>query len=269
MRKLHGLVALISTLTLAAACSPSGEDAASPSPSPTATSSSPTPEATVDKPSVGECRLEQAADIPPSTNETPTVPCSEPHTAYTAAVLQLPQETSYAGTAVDHLVGAQCPRAVQRATGLDSKTLTMSILSLSWFVPTDAEQEAGARWVRCDVNAYTYDGNTPDAIYELPGLPIKDEALPESLRLCFAGELQPTRVSCSEEHTYRAEAAVRLRTHGDPYPSAAAMRARVTSACALAVGGHADLAWTSPSPDDWAVDQAWVACLTRDAGTPV
>jgi len=269
MRKLHGLVALTCTIALAAACSPSKEQAASPTPSPTATSSSPTAEATVDKPAVGECRLEQPTDIPPSTNETPPVPCSEPHTAYTAAVLQLPQETSYAGSAVGHLVGAQCPRAVQRATGLDARTLTMSILTLSWFIPTDAEQEAGARWVRCDVNAYTYDGNTPDAIYELPGLPIKDNALPESLRLCFRGGVQPTRVSCSEEHTYRAETAVRLPTHGEPYPSATAMRARVTTACTRALGSHADLAWTSPSRDDWAVDQAWVACLTRDVGTPV
>jgi hypothetical protein len=269
MRKLHGLVALISTVTLAAACSPGSEPAASRSPSPTAASSSPIPEAGIDKPTVGDCRLEQAADIPPSTNETPTVPCGEPHTAYTAAVLQLPAETSYAGEAVGHLVGTRCPRAVQRATGLDDQTMAMSILTLSWFVPTDAEQTAGARWVRCDVNAYTYDGNTPEAIYELPGLPIKDNALPESLRLCFQGGLEPTRVSCSEEHTYRAETAVRYRTHGAPYPSPSAMRAWVTHACSRAVGSDADLAWTSPSRADWAVDRAWVACLTGDAGTPV
>ena len=220
-------------------------------------------------PEVGQCRQEQAADIPPSTNETPTVPCNQPHTAYTAAVLHLPAETSYAGSAVGHLVSARCTKALRRATGLDARTLAISILNLSWFIPTKAQQAAGARWVRCDVNAYTYAGDAVDAIYDLPGLPIKDNALPESLRMCFQESPDLSRVSCSEEHTYRAETAVRYRTDGQPYPKPAALRAWAEHACSRAVGSDADLAWTSPSPDDWAVDQAWVACLTNDLGTPV
>jgi len=267
MTKISGVVALLLVPVLAAGCSSSDQPEAAPSSPPATSASTPAPDPDFEKPAVGECRLEKVADIPPHSNSTPTVPCGHRHTAVTVAVPMLPATMTFQRKKLLPYVYKVCGRVSEQATGLDGATRAMSILAYSWFIPTKGQRAAGARWVRCDMNAYTYDGDTPHRIYDLPALPMK--RLPEELRLCFKGTRSFARVSCSEPHSYRAETAVRYRTHGKKYPSESARHALGESLCTAALHPTGRYSWAYPTELDWTDDRVWFACLLPDEGTAI
>jgi len=268
MTKISGVVVLLLALSLSG-CSSSDEPQAAPSTSPTSVATTTTLDPDFEKPEVGACRQVSTRDIPPSTNDTPTVPCSQPHTAVTAAVVTLPAGMTYARhKVVLDFAFRRCQRAGAKLTGLPAEDVALSIFNYSWFTPTEAQQAAGARWVRCDLNAYTYEGgDDPKSIYDLPAVPLKGDNLPEDLRACFSGTDELITVSCSESHTFRSAVAFRHRTHGEKYPRRGPLFAIAEAGCEARLDGH--VAWSYPSGWDWNNDWAWFTCYSASGGTSV
>jgi hypothetical protein len=93
------------------------------------------------------------------------VPCSEEHTTYTFATEDLPDElveqiesaSSDAATlAIEDDIDEAVAKICDPAFSALFPTLTDRQILLTWFsfLPSDAEWEDGARWVRCDVAVY-------------------------------------------------------------------------------------------------------------------
>jgi hypothetical protein len=107
----------------------------------------------------------------------------------------------------------------------------MTVLSWAWFKPTQAHDEAGARWFRCDLVTDT----TP-----LRPLPVHADGLLSSGRvgdrwaLCSRGH--PGRggnnVSCAQPHRYRLAGILRFASHrGADYPGIKAIKRRGSDRC--------------------------------------
>jgi len=232
----------------------------------------PTLDPDFDKPEVGACRLVKPGDIPPRSNTTATVPCSQRHNAITVAVSRTKPGQDLDRKSVYDLTSSRCVQAGDRLSGLSGSSLAMSIITYSWFIPTPAERRAGARWLRCDLNAYTYaaKGRRITDIYDLPRLPLRGGQLPELLRLCVD---QPhgdfLRVSCSKRHTYRAVSAFRYPTHGRAYPSSKRLDAIAEAGCRAALHPTGRFWWDFPSHEAWNAGHPWIPCLLPDSGTGV
>jgi hypothetical protein len=108
------------------------------------------------------------------------VPCTEQHTTYTYAAEDLPGELLQAmrsslSDAADTALQAQIDDAVQSICSLHFTDLfprlTERQVLVNWFsfLPTKAEVEAGAQWVRCDVGVYAIDPTS--GAMELTALP--------------------------------------------------------------------------------------------------
>lgn len=113
---------------------------------------------------------------------------------------------SYAG-----LVSKRCLSKMGSYFGDRYKALSLSNWTIYWFIPTAAEREAGAKWVRCDAAIYS-----PGQMPKLPtdGSPLLDEPpLPDWSARCAQGEDKNyATTTCNRSHAYRA-------THAIKYPS--------------------------------------------------
>ena len=109
-------------------------------------------------PKAGTCRQLSFGAIGRYSNQTATVDCSKPHTALTFAVEQLPKDVAFDGVdvgndAVQEKASLQCRTAFAKYIGGSAATRALSRLSVTYFVPTQQDFDAGSRWVRCDVIA--------------------------------------------------------------------------------------------------------------------
>lgn len=105
-------------------------------------------------PPVGACYDYGYAAFGAVSNSSPAVPCNSRHTALTVAVGTLADGTTWdtlGSTANQELVGTDCFPEKRQAVGGTWSQYNQSAYVVSWFVPTKAEFDAGARWFRCDV----------------------------------------------------------------------------------------------------------------------
>lgn len=282
MRRMLILSVIASSLAMAACgtSSPSSE----PSPS-QSTDPSGSPTAVADhRPQVGQCRQLTAADIRPRTNETPTVPCTRPHTAITYAVIDNVPLTTLSSTSEDYLRAHLAPMCGKRfSKALGPSPSTAIDVNLAWYIPTAEEIADGARWVRCDVAAYDYGtgrkAHQAVAIYPLPkhGLPLfpRGAKVPDSLSECWTTKAM---VRCSQPHTYRV---IRMITVPKNTPfaggtSSADWQARMDLCNASKPSHHptftgnivswdADLAKTDADHEKaWRTGKAYVYCMSSD-----
>lgn len=136
---------LLLVLTFAAGCSDSSGGSADDSPSP---SVAVTDAAMQGAPEVGTCRpvpLRLWSDPDVVSDDTPTVPCSERHTAQTVAVYPLPEPT----VAEARKLSGQCHSDARLLAGIGSHTWLPHAAGV--WLPTPAQVEAGASWGRCDL----------------------------------------------------------------------------------------------------------------------
>ena len=185
-------------------------------------------------PAVGACRVLVVADIAPSSNETPTVPCSRPHTSVTIAVGGFPAARVTNRNLGNGTLGNEalkrCTAAWKRTVGGDTTSQHTSLLGLAYYLPNQEDLSKGARWYRCDLVAGGQDGlplqNLPA---EVDGL--LDGAVPQGIQACRttpdfnSGHTVP----CSEDHVLRAMGTFPLP--GKTYPGTAALRAASAAGC--------------------------------------
>lgn len=164
-------------------------------------------------PTVGACYALTATDIDQTVDERNRfshgrrVSCSTAHTSVTAGVVLLPHGLLWSGSAKEAYLAAtsECAHASGRVIGTDRAPVAESAFRTVHFRPTEAAQEHGARWVRCDVVAFDFAGKS---LLELPHVlkPFLEQRLPARYHLCLAGTPSTLRfVNCDQPHRYRIE----------------------------------------------------------------
>jgi hypothetical protein len=223
-------------------------------------------------PRVGACRNLAYSDISRFSNDSPTISCRKPHTSYTFGVKRLPQDIAFGGVqigndSVQNYAATACQKSFAHFIGGDPAAQALSRLTVTYFVPSQADFDLGAHWVRCDVIAL----QTANVLAPLPraarGLLSNPDALAR-YGVCSNGEPGSAAVHlvmCSQTHAFRAVEALRL---GDPnarYPAEAVVRSGGEQRCRayldqlLGPKGYT-YAWTYPSPQDWRAGQRFGYC---------
>jgi hypothetical protein len=241
-------------------------------PGPAAHSHPPKPPPTA--PDVAECRALTYRDISGFFDDTKTTSCSASHTAYTFAVVQLPNSVAFDGVkiqndAVQTAAADRCRSAFKKFIGGNDETRALARLTVTYFLPRQIGFDRGAHWVRCDVvalqSARTL-GALPD---RLQGFLDSSGALATYGVCSRADPGSSPLVMCSQPHAYRALAALRLGGDGAPYPGQQAtvdlgtQRCKTLVAQQLGVKGGFTYSWTYPSTADWAAGQRFGYCWNQ------
>ena len=196
----------------------------------------------VEAPQLGACRVLTPDDVALPSNATRTVGCSEPHTAQTYAVGELPEEfedADYDAEGLGEFAYETCSKKFMAFLGADESLVMRTVVSWAWFRPSAKAWEDGARWYRCDVVG----GGDQSASYiELPetaeGLLLKQE---DEWMVCVKGPtVNSPKVPCSEPHDWRAVTTIKLGEKGDDYPGDRLVEVRTRDYCSDSVG-----AWMS------------------------
>lgn len=165
-------------------------------------------------PEVGSCHAYTMEEGAGKSDRTPEVDCGDPHTALTVAVVEFDQAPDWDDPdAFDRPLRRYCYSAYFEALGGNMKTIQRSAHVLYTFIPTKAQRDAGAAWLRCDValQGGTRLMNLSDDLV-LGSLP-----LPDSVAKCRAGKrFDYAYTVCARPHQFRAS--VSIRYPHDSYP---------------------------------------------------
>ena len=193
----------------------------------------------VEAPEIGACRNLTAADLAEPSNATREVDCDEPHTALTYAVGSLPdglEDVAYDAEELSAFAFATCSQEFVTLLGADESLAMRSVLTWSWFQPSEDAWEQGARWYRCDVvggSAQT------EGLIDLPATVKNLLQRPEDEWLvCAAGDTvdDSVKLPCSQPHDWRAVSTIKLGEAGDAYPGDRVAEAKTKDYCSQSVG---------------------------------
>lgn len=223
-------------------------------------------------PDAATCRDLGYSDTTVFTNDTKPEPCSKPHTAYTYAVPTLPNAVAFQGVqiqnaAVQTAAADRCRAAFGTFIGGSQTERALSRLTFTYFLPEQADFDLGAHWVRCDVVARQSGTSLADLPGRVAGFLNRPNAL-DTYGVCSRGNPGPaaTLVMCSQEHTYRALAAIRLGSAEAAYPGTDTTLTDGKQHCQdlvanlLGVTGGFTYTWTYPSNEDWLAGQRFGYC---------
>jgi Septum formation len=282
---LTSFAAVVAALLLLTACSTGSAETTAKSPSggkdrTTESSKSPTKSTPTHNPApppkAGTCRELTFGAIGRYSNQAPTVDCGTSHTALTFAVEQLPEDVAFEGVdigndAVQEKASLLCRAEFAKYIGGSAATRALSRLSVTYFVPTQQDFDAGSRWVRCDVIALQSARILAALPETVEGFNDTDGAL-DDYGVCSRGEPGTTDallVMCDQDHDYRALTALRLGADDADYPGEKAVGEDGQSRCddyisdTLGLGGGYTYAWTYPSLDDWDAGQRFGFCWNK------
>jgi hypothetical protein len=210
----------------------------------------------------GDCHRLTAEQSMASVDTSRTVSCKGPHTSVVAYVGFRPKPVTPATpVAQRRTLGKKlCQPAYQRVVGGTLADRATSILTWTMFVPSQAQLERGARWVRCDVVARS----GPKLIPLPSSTPILARGVPEQVRICQTDA--GTDISCSKPHAFRVAGVYKavVRAYPDPATYTPVARSRCQQLTGTA-GGF----WQPPSKEGWDAGDHFIRCLTpKAAPTP-
>jgi hypothetical protein len=211
-----------------------------------------------------------------ATVDSPTRPCSSPHTARTFLVGRLDRAVDGHLLAVDSdrvrtQVASQCPAALPDFVGGGGDGWRLSVLRAVWFTPTLSAADAGASWFRCDVVAPDGRGGLLPLGGRLEGT-LATPAGRDRWGLCATGapdDPDARRVACAERHSWRAVSVVELAGSGadrTDYPGEQDARERGQGPCEQVGRDRAadplEFTWGYewPSAEQWAAGQRFGRC---------
>ncbi len=209
----------------------------------------------VDAPEPGVCRVLEPADIAASSNDTATVPCTEPHNAEVYAVGPFKGRLAKAGyddPALGAYVYGVCRRGFMKFTGADESLALRSVISWAWWRPTEEEWEAGARWFRCDVVGGT---DRSAELVELPRtakgvlLGIPGDRWMACVQGANVSAVPP--VPCTQPHDWRAVTTIVVGKDKQRYPGDRLVEVLSRDYCSDSVG-----AWMN-YPVDYEYAYTW------------
>ena len=195
----------------------------------------------VETPELGACRVLTPDDVARPSNATRTVACSEPHTAETFAVGDLPPEladAAYDSAELGKFAYQTCSQKFEKFLGADESTVMRTVVSWAWFRPSEKAWGQGARWYRCDVIG---GGEKSTAYVDLPqtaaGL-LAQAPPPDEWMACVNGASvnAAPKVPCTEPHTWRAVTAIKVGDPDDPYPGDRGVEVTTRDYCSDWVG---------------------------------
>jgi hypothetical protein len=196
------------------------------------------------EPEIGTCRLIAEEQIDDPRNPPEPVDCAQEHNAETAEVddsglgaddaypseADLDVEDSVAATALEDVCTFDLLTQYLGGDGLDEPYAFFSP-----YLPTEAEWEAGARWVRCDVfYGYFRPETAPGAL--AGALDGPDAA---AYRSCYFGTPVTWDVGpCSRPHDAEPISASADVPDGTPYPADQPARQALATQCADDAGAY-------------------------------
>ena len=158
-------------------------------------------------PAVGTCHDVGIKQAMKDSLAAAPVACSADHTLVTTAVVPVTAEGKLTDAKILDDVSAACGRHTDQRVGGQVLRRALTLYRTFLFLPSAAQQQAGARWVSCHV-----------AIGDSKGLNDLPETLPKATKKPAKSVARcATRtsfVTCAERHTHRATIAVFVRAKG-------------------------------------------------------
>lgn len=156
----------------------------------------PTTDPMAGAPAVGSCWVmtwsEAAGEVAPDTG----VDCTEAHTTQVVAVGQLPDGVTWdQWSQVTSAVDAACDPAWEAVTTDDPLLYRRSAYQQFWFMPSEQQRDAGARWIRCDLAREHGEQLLSVTDAELPPV---TRSLPAEVRRCMTADFRGTVCSASD-----------------------------------------------------------------------
>lgn len=218
----------------------------------------------VEPPELGACRALTPEDVAEPSNATRTVDCTEPHTAQTYAVGELPDElhdADYDDGDVGKFAYRTCGETFEKFLGADESLVLRTIVSWAWFRPSEKAWDDGARWYRCDIVGGSEQSEDfvrlPTTAKGLLQGRAKDRWL-----VCAAGDTveESPKVPCTEEHQWRAVTTIKLGEPDEGYPGDRIVEVTTRDYCSDSVG-----AWLN-YPVDYEFGYTWFHEAEWEAG---
>ncbi|RYB94495.1 hypothetical protein EUA93_09150 [Nocardioides oleivorans] len=207
-------------------------------------------------PVVGQCFDLDAEELSQPSHPETAIDCSAPHTSRVVGVAIVPDGLGLQGPKVERFALETCYAAARTAIGVrNMRALNLTAFRIGWFVPTDEQQAAGARWLRCDLVL-----GGPSDLQPLPAqLEVGRFPYATGVSRCLAGrDLHDT--ACSSRHTYRATAAVTVP--GKRYPRAEAWQELGNTRCVPGVITRVfRFGW--PTKASWKAGDHTLTCYSR------
>ncbi len=211
-----------------------------------------------EEPAVGECH-QYGWNVLNSPNDTSApVGCGQKHTAKVFKVFQLPSDMDWTATGdeIYALVTKKCDPAWKKWMGRNQLTIALTAYSYGWYSPTQAQRDAGARWLRCDIILLKSKGLAPLPKNKAPMIPAP---ITNKVRKCLNGSDYLT-TSCSYKHQWRATGDFKMAK--GRYPSATKFRKVAASRCPKLTTTRTYLYWY-PSKAQWKSGYRIVVCYSK------
>ena len=206
-------------------------------------------------PAVGECRSYTADDRLENHEDSPAVDCNGPHTALVVKVAIAPDKYDLSGrpsAQLQRFAAETCQGAWKDAIGASHTQQHMVVYIASWFAPSKAQLAEGARWIRCDVNAFDNRqlGNLPAAT------PFVDGNIDRGDRRCLTAKTAV--VPCTASHKWIVRGLV--RAPDGPY-STARQDAFAKKRCQRTLKrSDSRVLWWRVSKPSWQAGERHIAC---------
>jgi Septum formation len=230
-----GVAGLVVAVVVGLAFLDNGTGRSSPSPAPHPTPT-PAPDGAGSAPKRGTCWA-----VPPDVNyddhdnwfdDSPRVPCNEPHTTETAGFVVLPEAT----VAEAESFADDCFEIVRGYVGVNQNSW------IPWaavtFLPTREQVADGASWARCDaVFPESWSDPFPGARTVTRSVELVADDPPLEFQACFdqSPDADQPFVPCDQPHLYEQTGTMALARAEQEYPSAATRAAEAQRQCPAGV----------------------------------
>jgi hypothetical protein len=214
---------------------------------------------TFQQPRVGECRAMSWKEyMAASDNEAP-VDCSQPHTSRVTDVVRLPKRVGW-GASIDRLTNIatrMCAPSMKETLGGSYSSRAMTAYSGAWFMPTKAQRDRGARWIRCDLVLLA---GTRLATLPTDAVPALG-AQPHPARIAACARARTfARTICSSRHGWRATGTFTIRQKA--YPTVREFRRAAIRRCPSRVS-TGRFFWQHRAEVQWRLGDHVVVCFSR------
>jgi hypothetical protein len=213
-------------------------------------------------PKKGTCYTYSIKGLDAAHGPTRTVPCAKAHTAVTYYVGTVSGAAAASASPLDPSVvlasGRGCRAALVRRIGEKSAALTR--VTYGFFVPTQAQWTAGARWYRCDAVLVKSSASLQTIPKNFLRVASRSAGI-EAYRRCLT-KGGSTVVCSASKARFVARKFVTLGSPASAYPGDLAVAQESFIRCKKALGTPARYA-TWPLADLWAFGQRTSTCYLR------
>jgi len=214
---------------------------------------------TFQQPRVGECRAMSWDEYMGKSNNEAPIDCSQPHTSRVTDVVRLPKGVTW-GASIDRLTNIAtrlCHPSEMEALGGSYSSRAMTAYSGAWFMPTKAQRDRGARWIRCDLVLLA---GTRLATLPTDSVPALG-AQPHPARIAACAKARTfARTICSTRHAWRATGTFTIRQKA--YPTDREFRRAAIRRCASRTNTDT-IFWQHRSKVVWRLGDHVVVCYSH------